>query len=376
MNPKRIPDETLNRVIKYLVITLLGLAILFLMIQFRDFWLWIADALQAVIVPAVAGYLIALLIFPLIRYLERKGIGPRFLSLGIVFLLAAGLIAAAFVYLMPLFVAEVTNFFNNDFNTILDYFTVGLRDDFIFGTDLYDQMMAYINETNLIGNFLDNLLPSAIAYLSGALLPALTILFILPVILIYYLKDYEIIGKNLRSAIPVRHEKNITEFGSRLNQTVGKYLRGQLLLMFAIGAAATIAYKLIGLKYFFVFGLIVGITNIIPYFGSVIAAVPPILYAATAVQTGGPGPLIVLAVNVGLQFVEGNIFQPIIMGHQLSLHPLVIILSIFFFGALFGGWGVIFASPIAASIRVTVGFFKEKRLEREARESQKSGAGG
>ncbi|MCK7488504.1 MAG: AI-2E family transporter [Bacillus subtilis] len=378
MNPKRISDETLNRILKFLAIALLLLATLFMMVQFRDLWLWIADAVKAVIVPVTAGYLIALLVFPLIRYLEKKGIGPRFLSLVIVFLLAAGIVIASFFLLVPLIAREITNFFNNDFNTILDYFTIGLRDDFILGTELYDSIMAYINESNLIGNFLNNLLPSAITYLTSSLLPAVTIVFILPIILIYYLKDYEIIGEQLRSAIPAKHEKNVAELGSRLNNTVGAYLRGQLLLMLAIGAVATVIYKAIGLKYYFVFGLIVGITNIIPYFGSVIAVIPPMLYAAVSVQSGalGPGPLIVIGVNIGLQFVEGNIFQPIIMAHQLKMHPLVIIMSIFFFGSLFGVWGVIFASPIAASIRVVFQFYREKRLEKEAREKLRASGSG
>jgi putative permease len=73
-------------------------------------------------------------------------------------------------------------------------------------------------------------------------------------------------------------------------------------------------------------------------------------------------------VNVILQFIEGNIFQPIIMGKQLEIHPIIIIVSILFFGSLFGTLGVIFASPIAATIRVLIGFYKEKREELKHKE--------
>ncbi|MFW5794380.1 MAG: AI-2E family transporter [Bacillota bacterium] len=149
---------------------------------------------------------------------------------------------------------------------------------------------------------------------------------------------------------------------TRLNETVGAYLRGQLMLMVALGSVATIVYKLIGLKYYFVFGLLAGITNIIPYFGLIIAALPPIVYSILA--SGGPGPLLVLLVNFVLQFIEGNIFQPLIMSHQLSIHPILIIISILFFGSLFGTIGVIFASPIAASIRVFYHFFRDLRKEK------------
>jgi putative permease len=129
--------------------------------------------------------------------------------------------------------------------------------------------------------------------------------------------------------------------------------------MVVLGTVATIVYRLIGLKYYLVFGVLVGITNIIPYFGMIIAAIPPIIY--TFIATTGPGPVLVLVVNVVLQFVEGNIFQPLIIGHHLSMHPIVIIMSILFFGSLFGALGVIFASPISASIRVIYNFFKENK---------------
>mgnify|MGYP000928587282 FL=1 len=90
--------------------------------------------------------------------------------------------------------------------------------------------------------------------------------------------------------------------------------------------------------------------------------IPVVIYAViTYDQPGGVNPLIVVAVNVVLQFIEGNIFQPIIMGRQLSIHPLIIIVSILFFGSLFGTLGVIFASPIAATIRVLIQFYQEKK---------------
>jgi putative permease len=360
LRKKPFSDESLTRIIKILAIVLLVLVILFMAVQFTDLWNWIFDAVKSVLVPVALGYLIALIIFPLIKFLEKKGIGPRGLSLAIVLILVVAVIFASFYFLGPVIVNEITNFFVTDFPTIIEYATTDLRTDFILGADIYDKILAYITETDLINNILNDLFPTLISGLTNIALPMITTISVLPFLLIYYLLDYEMIGDRMRSIIPQKHEKNVAELGSRLNQTVGAYLRGQLLLMVAIGSVATIVYKLIGLNYFYVFGIIVGITNIIPYFGAIIAAIPPIIYATIASASGtGPGPFIVLAVNMVLQFIEGNIFQPIIMGHQLEMHPLVILISILFFGSLFGTFGVIFASPIAASIRVFVQFGKE-----------------
>ncbi|MDD3112776.1 MAG: AI-2E family transporter [Candidatus Izemoplasmatales bacterium] len=359
MKKKPISDDRLNRIIKYLAIALLFLAVLFMAVQFSSVWSWIIDAIKAVIVPVGLAYLSALIMFPLIKYLEKKGIGPRGLSLAIVFLLSVGIIFALFYFVTPFVVSEITDFFNDEFPKILDYLTGDLRDDFIFGTDAYDRLFEYLEESDLINNWLNATLPNLLNQLGSFLFPLLTAIAILPILLIYYLLDYEMLSDRLRSIIPQKQEKAVAELGSRLNQTVGAYLRGQILLMLAIGTVATIVYKLIGLKYYFVFGVLVGITNIIPYFGTILAALPPTIY--TFIIGGTPGPLLVLGVNVVLQFIEGNIFQPIIMAHQLQMHPLVIITSILFFGSLFGALGVIFASPIAASIRVIWQFFREQR---------------
>lgn len=358
----KISDGNLNRIIKYLVIVLLSFGILFVAIQFNDFWHWIFTAIRSVIIPIGLAYIFALILFPLIRYLEKKGIGPRGFSMALVVLFAFGLIFAGFYYLTPLIINEIQAFFNSEFQNIVDYVTVDLRDDFIFGTDIYDRIASYIQDTNIVSDTLEQFVPGLIAGLSNWVLPLITSIALLPILLIYYLYDYELIGDSIRGIIPKKYEKNTLKLTSRLNETVGAYLRGQLMLMVALGAVATIIYRLIGLRYYLVFGLLAGITNIIPYFGLIIAAVPPIIYAM--LSTSGPGPLLVIVVNFGLQFIEGNIFQPLIMSHQLSIHPILIIMSILFFGSLFGAIGVIFASPLAASIKVVYHFVRDLRKEK------------
>jgi len=359
MKKRQVSDESLNRIIKYLAITLLIFGIILIAMQFSDFWNWILKAIKTAVVPVLLAYFTSLIVFPVIKYLEKKGVGPRGFSLGIVFVLTVAIIGAGFYYLIPRIVEEITNFFNRDFQTIITYLQSDLRDDFIFGTDIYDQVFTYITETDVLSNTLDSLIPNLINGLTNSLIPILSSIILLPILLIYYILDYEVISEKIRSVVPQKQAKNAAELGSRLNQTVGAYLRGQVFLMVVLGIVATIVYRLIGLKYYLVFGVLVGVTNIIPYFGQIIAAVPPIIY--TFIAQSGPGPITVLAVNLILQFIEGNIFQPLIIGHQLSMHPIVIIISILFFGSLFGAVGIIFASPLAASIRVVYNFYRERK---------------
>lgn len=367
---KRVNDELLNKIIKILVIVLLSFGILFIAIQFNDFWQWIFAAIRSVVIPIGTAYIFALILYPLIRYLEKKGIGPRGFSLALVFVFTFGLIFAGFYFITPIIVNEIQSFFNNDFPNIVTYVTTDLRDEFIFGQDIYDRVAAYIGESDFVSNTIESFVPGLIQRLSSWVLPLFTSIALLPILLLYYLYDYELIGDSIRGIIPKKHEKNASKLATRLNETVGAYLRGQLMLMIALGSVATIVYKLIGLQYYFVFGFLAGITNIIPYFGLIIAALPPIIYSM--LSPTGPGPLLVLLVNFVLQFIEGNIFQPLIMSHQLSIHPIIIIISILFFGSLFGALGVIFASPIAASIKVFYHFFRDLKKEKLTQNLSKS----
>jgi putative permease len=367
MNSKNkfLTDEFLNKAIRVLVVILLFLGVILLASQFSSVWYNITDALSSVIVPLALVWLLSLIMFPLIKLLERRGVGPRGLSVSIVFVGTIALFSLIIYFLIPFVLDQVRAFFENDWPSIQSYFQDDLRGDFIFGTDIYDWMVGTINDSTIVEDTITGFADNITASISNSLINIISIIVVLPVSLIYYLLDYEMINDTIRSIVPKRHKKSASELGSRLNNTVGAYVRGQLLLMLAIGSAATILYRLIGLEYFFVFGIIVGLTNIIPYFGAIIAMIPVVAYAIITKDTG-PGPIAVIFVNVGLQMVEGNVFQPIIMGRQLQMHAIVIIMSIMFFGSLFGTIGVIFAAPIAATIRVLFDFYREKKQEREA----------
>lgn len=360
---KFFSDAFLNKTLKILGIVLLFLAILFMASQFSDLWSKIIGAFKAVLVPVTLAWLISLIIYPIIRLLERRGVGPRGLSASIVYFGTVIILVLSVIYLWPYIVDQIEQFFDNDVPKITAYFQNEFRTDQPFGTVVYDWIAGTINDSTIISDGISSLIDSLTKQLSSTLMSLLIVLLILPVFLFYYLLDYELVNDSLRSIIPLKYEKDASDLGNRLNQTVGAYVRGQLILMFSIGAVATIIYKLIGLKYFFVFGLIVGVTNIIPYFGAIIAMVPVVSYAIITKDTG-PNPFIVVIVNLVLQTIEGNIFQPVIMGKQLQIHPLLIIVSILFFGSLFGTLGIIFASPMAAAIRVLIQFYREKREAR------------
>jgi putative permease len=362
-NNKFFSDVFLTKALKVLGVVLLFLAVLFMLSLFSDFISTIWGALTSALIPFIIAWLISLIMYPIIQFFERRGVGPRGLSVTIVYLLI-GVLAYFFFYLLtPAIIDQVRAFFapGAEYEQLIDYFQNDFRSEFILGTDVYDQILGFINDSTILEDIVSGFVNTITTSLGSSITGIIAVVMVLPILLLYYLVDYELINDNIRTILPIRYEKDASDLGNRMNRTVGAYLRGQVILMFAIGTVATVAYRLVGLNYFFIFGLIVGLTNIIPYFGAIIAMVPVLIYS---IITKDVNPFIILAINIVLQFIEGNIFQPMIMGRQLEMHPLIIIGSILFFGSLFGALGVIFAAPLAATIRVLFNFYKEKREQR------------
>jgi len=364
-NNRFFTDKFLNKALKVLGVVLLFLIVLFMLGQFSDIIGRIWGAVSSALVPFALAWLISLVVYPFVKVFERRGVGPRWLSVTIVYLIIAVILYFTFYFAAPFFVGQVRTFFEVDYPNLVEYFSNDFRDEFILGTDIYDSISDFLSNSTIVDDTVKGFVDSLSSSIGSSIIGMITIIMILPILLIYYLLDYELINDSVRSLIPTKHAKDASELGNRLNQTVGAYVRGQLGLMIAIGIAATVAYRFANLQYFFVFGIIVGLTNIIPYFGAIIALVPVLIYT---IITKDVNPFIILGINIGLQFLEGNVFQPVIMGKQLEMHPLIIIGSILFFGSLFGTLGVVFAAPLAATIRVLINFYKEKRAEREQKQ--------
>jgi predicted PurR-regulated permease PerM len=141
------------------------------------------------------------------------------------------------------------------------------------------------------------------------------------------------------------------------------FFRGQLIIAFLQGLLFAIGFTIVGLKYGFVIGLTLGFLNIVPYLGNIIGlgtALPLAFF-----QDGGGllRVLLVLVVFAAVQMIEGYFLTPKIMGDRTGLHPVVIIVAIFFWGsALNGIMGMILAIPLTAFLVVFWRLAREKYM--------------
>jgi len=158
--------------------------------------------------------------------------------------------------------------------------------------------------------------------------------------------------------------KDVAYLANQFVEIIVAFFRGQLVIAFLQGVLYAIGFSLVGLKYGFIIGLVLGFLNIIPYLGSIIGlgtALPLAFF-----QSGGGlmKVVLVLVVFTVVQLIESYILTPKIMGDRTGLHPIVIILAIFFWGsALSGITGMILAIPLTAFLVVFWRLAREKYLK-------------
>ena len=141
------------------------------------------------------------------------------------------------------------------------------------------------------------------------------------------------------------------------------FFRGQLIIAFLQGLLFAIGFTLVGLKYGFVIGLTLGFLNIVPYLGNIIGLGTALPLAFFQPNGGMTRVLLVLVVFACVQMIEGYVLTPKIMGDRTGLHPMVIILAVFFWGsALNGIMGMVLAIPLTAFLVVFWRLAREKYM--------------
>jgi predicted PurR-regulated permease PerM len=190
---------------------------------------------------------------------------------------------------------------------------------------------------------------------------------VMPVYLVFFLIGGGVAVDKLDDYLPFlkpETRKDVIFLVKEFVSILVAFFRGQLLIALLQGLLFAIGFSIVGLKFGFVLGLLLGFLNIIPYLGSMVGLgiTLPLAYFQ---QGGGWGTLIgVIVVFVVVQLIEGYVLTPKIMGDRTGLHPMAIIVAVFFWGsALSGILGMILAIPLTAFLVVFWRLVKEKYIE-------------
>jgi predicted PurR-regulated permease PerM len=343
-----------------------GIQLVLLLVGLLAAWAVARAAGPVLLIFLIAG-VIALILNPLVKLLERRGLPHGAAVFAVYIGLLAGLVGVGGLLANP--VSDQVQNFQQDVPQLVDDATRSLDDlqrwldDKGIDIRVKDQGESALEtlERKVLRGSGD--VVSFSREVLQRLVEASFALILILVISIYMLVYAGEIGDFVRSAMPRSAGTPDDDFPLRVQRAVFNYVRGQLLFSLIMGATAAIALWIFGVigifpdgkRYALFFGAFFGLMELIPYIGPVLGALPPILVALfddplTAIWVA----LLFLAI----QQLEGHVVAPQVFGHTLRINPLLIIFALLFGGKLYGVVGAFVALPIAAILRETVVYLR------------------
>ncbi len=187
----------------------------------------------------------------------------------------------------------------------------------------------------------------------GSMLGLLGYLIIIPVLTFYLLSDWRVLTAAIRELVPPAKRDAVFGFLAEYDHSLGRYIRGQLIEAGIVGALTAVLCLIVGIPSAFLIGVITGIFNLVPFVGFVIAIVPAFVVALT-LDDPGTGLLKVLGIFVVVQFIDGNVTGPRIVGNSVGLHPVWIMVALAMAGTFFGFVGLLLAIPMAVMAKMVI----------------------
>lgn len=317
-------------------------------------------SLLSILSPLFIGIILAWLFEPIINKLHDKKVNKKLASV-FVFIMFLLLIVLIFILIIPTFREEINSLINS-----IPSFIKEITDDFnkFFGfiedktgmelTELKESLNKYIN--NFALNISTSLPNSLINFITTIISGGAKIIFGI-IIGLYMSFDFSETRKFIKSLIPSSHREDISLLVGRIDETLRNYIRGTLLVMLLLFILQAVLLGLIGLEAPLVFALFCAITDIIPYIGPWIGAIPVIIVGF--LQGPVTGVLACVAVLLA-QNIENYYLQPVVMGKTMKLHPVTIMLGLLIFEHFFGIIGMVLATPIISVLKVLLEYFENK----------------
>ncbi len=330
---------------------------------------------RGVLWPFLWAIIVAYVLYPSVDWLASRTRWPRRLVAAIIFFLGLGLLGFALAELRLLFTHQLRDFISTLPKTLAyaQEYLFGSQRTHVFGIPV-DPKTIQEQVTMALNDLRD--------YLSGQAVPIITqtvelmaqfILFLIATF--YLLLQMDRIGPALVKLLPRRYRLEVLPLLREINQVLGAYIRGQLLLIVIMAGVTWVALTILGVRYALVLGVVTGVLEIFPLVGPVTAAS---LAALTALfqpttpfgWTNLTLVIVVLVVYTVLRYAEDYLVVPHVIGSIVALHPLVVLFALICGGALAGMLGLLLAVPAVAMLRILGAYLYRKLTEGETAEEE------
>lgn len=339
---------TFDRVVR-IIIGLTVLVLLFLLIR----------RLGSVLTPFFVGWLLAYLLHPIVSFFQYKlKFRSRVLAIVTTLVLIAGSVVGIVLLLIPMIAGEMKNM-----SVLLQSFADNFTFDSFLPIAWQHVMVNYISDIDILEllrnqNTIDvvkkvapqlwSIVGSSMSFIISTVALIVVVLY-----LIFILMDYEKINNGWPSIIPPKYRGIVMEITGDIEDNMNRYFRGQALIALIVGILFAIGFVIIGLPMAIVFGLFVGLLNLVPYLQT-IAIIPGFfLVLLKASEPGSSMGEVVLGISIVFALVQGfqdMVLVPRIMGKVTGMRPAVILLSLSIWGSLMGIIGMIIALPMTTLI--------------------------
>lgn len=330
---------------RFLIWLLLGLITLYFVWLLRPLFLDVYRFVKAVLAPFLIAMIISYVLNPIVCMLSDRKV-PRSAAVLLIYAVFLTALAVILINLIPMLIRQL-----EELNEHLPELTMNAQS---LMTSLDSRLLPPGVRTGVNSWFLtiESRLAGGISDFMDNIGNAINILFnvmIVPFLIFYILKDFEVFQRTAVSYLPRSHRKSIVILLKDIDSALGNYVRGQFLVCLIIGILAYIGYMVVGMPYALLLASIVAVFNIIPYLGPFLGAAPALVMASTL---SWKMVLMVALVNMVCQTLESNVISPQVVGKKLHMHPLLIIFALLVGGQIAGTVGLILAVPVFAVLKV------------------------
>ena len=342
-----------------LVLAICSLVIFGFVILEKTQILSIIGTILKLMLPLFIGFAVAWLFEPMIKEIEKRNI-TRKLSTVIVYVvfililaLLIGLVIPEFVSQLKELISQAPVFLNKGKEFVINLFS-RIGDSELDINKIQSDIIGQLE--NFVNNFASNSLTGIINGITNIFSEGIQ--FVLGLIIGFYLSlDFEKVISRMHQYIPRKHKKDASYLLENLNNMARGYVSGTLFTSLIVAFLIFLGLVISGISSPLLFAIFCGITNIIPYFGPYIGGIPVIIVAFSVNPMCG---IIATLTIVIVQFVEGNIIHPLVVGKATDIHPITLVISLLIFQHFFGIVGMIIATPVVGSIKILFNFFDKK----------------
>lgn len=342
---------------------------------------WLVYLLAPVITPFAISAVLAYLGDPFVDRLEKFSIGRwkfgRTVAVTIVFILMLSLLTIVLLIVVPLLVEQIRLLIHL-IPRWIEWFSATALPWLAgkFGFELKDFDSTQFSQ--VLKDYWREISSAAFRVMdyisrgSMAVAALLTNLILIPVVTFYLLRDWDPLIRATHDLLPRNMEAEISRTIIEVDEVLGAFFRGQLMVMLALGIIYSIGLSVVGIELAVLIGMGAGLLSIVPYLGSIVGVLVAAGAAIFQFQDVFHLLMVLLVFGVG-QGAEGMYLTPKLVGDRIGLHPVTVIFAVLAGGQLFGFLGILLALPVAAALNVLVRHMLAKYRQSELYNSPADG---